>query len=1028
MQRWTLLVAAAMVATTSVAADAQQTGRITGSVTDSAGTQPLDRVTITVAGTSIAATTGADGRYTLNNVPAGAQQVRAQRLGFAALTQPVTVVAGQSATLNFRLAQQAVTLNTIVSIGYGTQERRTVTAAVSTVTSEQIKEIATADPIKAIQGRVPGVEIVSAGNLPGAAMNVRIRGVRSLTASNDPLYVVDGIPISGGIADFNPANIESIDILKDASATAVYGSRGANGVVLITTKNGAQAGRLNAQFTADMYWGSSRPYQLIDMMDMYEYTRMLQDAARYEQYVRRLTDPSAPSVCNDGEDIDCVLGNDILRAAYHAGRQTDWQRQILRTGQQRNFQGGFGGATQNTRFNLSGNFFDQQGLAIGQEFWRGNGAASVEHTLDRLRIGVSANVSRSVQDQGAGDGLWGGALAQTGFGAPYDDNGLLIAQPDGEPNTFNPVRTQQFFLNQFLRNRIFGSAFAEYRLLEGLNFRMNFGPDYSSQDNGQFIGPRATYPSNEDSRAQLRTNQTFAYTLDNLLQLSRDFGSKHHIDGTALYGIQKSRGTESFASAQQLPYDEQKWFALNTGANFQLSSNLSEWALESMMGRLSYTLLDRYTVSAAVRRDGSSRLAKGNKWATFPTFGAAWQLGDESFMQGISWLDALKVRGSYGATGNTAINPYQTQGALSRTLYNFGAANGFGYGPNAGNPANPDLKWEKTYQTDVGVEFGVFNNRVTGSVDYYKQNTKDLLMSRTLPTTSGYRSALQNIGETMNRGIELALSTVNLSNWRGLRWTTDFAWATNHNEIVKLATADTTGCPVNARPCDLNNGWFVGQPINNNNDAQRRVWYDYRKIGIWQQGQEAEAASYGNQFRPGEIRLEDANGDGRITPADRVILGNTYAKWTGSVYNRLAWRGFDLSALATVRWGYTMFDSFNDGTNQMMGRFGNIRTDYWTPENPSTTQPAPRRNGNVVPFSTTRAYRSGDHWRIRNITFGYEAPTSLASRIGADRIRLYATAQDPWFFSDYKGYDPENGTAGGAPAYRTLLIGANLGW
>jgi hypothetical protein len=295
-------------------------------------------------------------------------------------------------------------------------------------------------------------------------------------------------------------------------------------------------------------------------------------------------------------------------------------------------------------------------------------------------------------------------------------------------------------------------------------------------------------------------------------------------------------------------------------------------------------------------------------------------------------------------------------------------------------------------------------------------------------STTGYRSALQNIGQTRNTGLELALSTVNLQNWHGLTWTSDVNWAHNHNEIVKLATSDTTGCPVNARPCDLNNGWFVGQPINLNSDAQRRVWYDYRMIGIWQIPDSALARSFGSQFKPGEIRLLDVNGDGRITSADRIILGNSYPKWTASLYNRLTWKAVDLSALATWRWGYTLFDDFGTNTNSMQGRLGNIVTEYWTPERPSYTQPAPRLNGNVVPYSSTRGYLNGSHWRIRNVTLGYQVPGRLLQRVGADRMRVYATAQDPFFFSSYRGYDPENGTSGGAPSYRTLVVGANLAW
>jgi TonB-linked SusC/RagA family outer membrane protein len=1028
MRRWfVLLVLPLLLVAARRPAHAQgTTGGISGRVLDSVGMRPLQGARVSIVGTTQGAMTREDGSYLIAAVAAGTHTLRVNMIGYGAAERTVTVAAGQTATADFTLSRAAVQLEQVVVVGYGTQERERVTGAVATVQAQQIQETPTANPIKAIQGRVPGVEITSSNNLPGAPMNIRIRGVRSLTASNDPLFVVDGIPLSGGIGDFDPGSIENISILKDAAATAIYGSRGANGVVLITTKGGASAGRLRTQVSLDAYTGAQRPLQLIDMMNMQQYTEMLQAAARYQTFVNGLAGrPASDSICSA---VTCVLDRNELRAAWESGTQTDWQRAILRTGMQRNVQGSLNGNTASSRFNLSGSWFDQSGLAIGQSYDRGAALISADHQFGRLRLGLTANGARSTQDQGAGDGLWGTALAQTGFGAPTDAEGRLLAHPDGDAVAFNPLRTQEFFLNQFTRNRVFGSAFAQFTLLEGLDFRTNFGPDYTSEENGQFQGPDAIYPGHSDSRASLRNTQTFAYTVDNLLQLNRDLGSAHHVDGTLLYGVQRQRQTLDSASAQQLPYNEQRWYALNTGSNPIVRSNLSEWALESFMGRLSYTLLDRYTISGAVRRDGSSRLAEGNKWATFPSVGLAWQIGNESFMQRFGFLSALKLRGSYGVTGNTAIQPYQTQGALNRTVYNFGPTNGFGYGPDQGNPANPFLSWEKTYQSDVGLEFGVFADRVTGTVDYYRQNTRDLLMRRTLPVTSGYRSALQNIGETMNRGVEVGISTMNVRNWRGLQWTSDFNWASNHNEILKLATADTTGCPVGASPCDLNNAWFVGQPINISTDAQRRVWYDYKMIGIWQTPDSALARSFGTQFRPGEIRIADINGDNRITSADRVILGSTFPKWTGSVYNRVTWRGLDVSALATIRWDYTLFDDFGVNTNTMQGRLGNIVTDYWTPESPSASQPAPRLSGNVVPFSSTRGYQDGSHWRIRNVTLGYTVPARLSGRIRADRVRVYATAQDPVFFSDYEGYDPENGTSGGAPAYRTLLVGANFGW
>ena len=1018
MKRWLIIPVLALVAAGN--AMAQTTGRVVGTVTSEAGA-PIPGASVFIVGTSMGTLTAEDGRYLLNNVPVGARQVRVNIIGFAELTRSVEVVANQAVTADFRLTTQAVKLEGIVAVGYGTQQRRTVTGAVSSVKAQQLSEISTSDPVKAIQGRVPGVEIVSSNNLPGSSMNIRVRGVRSITATNEPLFVVDGVPIAGGISDFSPNAIASIEVLKDASATAIYGSRGANGVVLITTKTGAEAavGGRTTLFTMDVETGFRRPLQLVEMMNMDQYVALLQAGARY---------------LNQPDDVNSVLSNNKLRDAYNAGIETDWQDAILKTGNYSRVGLGMSGMLGNTRFNLSGNYTDEHGLAEGQDYNTASGVLSLEHTLKRLRLGVTLNAARNVQDAGAGEGLWGYALAQTGFGAPYDANGLLDPEPDGEPNAVNPVRAQELYFQQVTRNRIFASAFADLRLFDGLTYQLRFGPDITNVDRGIFQGPQTTYPKTDDSRGSFRKIHTFAYTLDNLLQLNKDFGV-HRVDGTLLYGIQKSTINQDSISAQRLPYPEQRWYALNTGTNTTVWSNLAEQALMSYMGRLSYTLMNRYTVSATVRRDGSSVLAEGRKWTTFPSVGVAWQIGDESFMDGLTAVTALKLRASRGLTGNSGIGPYQTQGALSYVPYNFGGTSAYGYGPNAGNPPNPNLGWEKTLKTDVGLDFGLFGNRVVGAFDWYLEETSDLLLNRQLPPTSGYTNALFNVGETKNSGIELSLSTVNLENWNGIRWTMDIAWARNRNEIVKLAEVQAAGCPTSA-PCDSNNGWFVGQPVNilrgfstdtfSTRDNQRRVFYDYKMIGIWQADEAAEAAAFGS--RPGEIKLLDANGDGRITPDDRVILGNTYPDWTGSLYNRFTWKSIDLSALITAKWGYTIYDGFGTNTNQMMGRFGNIVTEYWTPENPSNTQPAPRINGNPVPYGSTRGYLDGSHWRVRNITLGFTVPERYTSPLGVNNLRIYARAQDPFFVSDYRGYDPENGTAGGAPAYRTLLIGLNANW
>jgi TonB-linked SusC/RagA family outer membrane protein len=996
---------------------AQTTGRVTGIVRNEQG-QPIASANVVVQGTRIGALTGVDGRYTLSGVPFGRQTLVATLLGYGDATREVDVTADALPTVDFQLNVKAVQLEGLVAVGYGQQERRTVTGAVGTVRSDQLTELPTFNAIKAIQNRLPGVDITNAGNKPGDSVSIRIRGVRSISAGNEPLYVVDGVPIAGGIGDFNPDDIVSIDILKDAAATAIYGSRGSNGVVLVTTR-GAATGGVQTEFRAGVSYAGQSAYGLPTLMNNETYVAMLQAAAAYAGVS---AEPQA-------------LLNNVSYQAFLNGEHTDWQELIKRTGRQQNLQLGMNGITGNTRFNISGNYFDQTGTAVGLEFNRMTGSAAVDHVQGRLRLGVTANFTRSLQQVNGGDGLWGAARQQTGFGLPYAADGALITNPDGDPLAYNPLKLVEGRVSENRRDRLFASAFANFNLANGIDLRVNFGPDYTNASAGNFTGADVQFGGASFRTASYNQNSNFQFILDNLLQISRDLGPDHHVDATLLYGIQKSRNVFSNTSAQNIPYDEALYYAIGQGDNFIAASGLTETALESYMGRGVYTFRNRYTIMGAVRRDGASVLAPGNKWTTFPTVGVAWHLGDEAFMAGFGWLSSLKLRGSWGETGNAAIGAYQTQGALSNGKINFGTTTAPAYYPNPGNPANPDLGWEKTTKKDLGIEFGLFANRLNGNVDLYQEDTKDLLLTRSLPGTAGFNSALQNIGSTRNSGIELQLSSVNVQDWHGLRWQTDVSWAHNKNEITGLAFySDTTACPPVAPRCDANNGWFVGQPINTGGqtnplnangvftgDAQRRTWYDYQQIGVWQLGEEAEAARYG--LKPGQIRVLDVNDDGVINAQDRVLQGNTYPKWTASIYNRFSFKSFDLSVLANIRSGYKIWNTY---LPSLFGRYGQLQADYWTPTNPHNVNPSPNLNGNPIAFGNSRGYISGSHWRIRNIQLGYAMPTSLASRFGATSARLYATATEPYVSFEFDYFDPESGYAGGSPVYRTLLIGAEI--
>ena len=1015
MKPWKLFLVLTLAAAGPL--EAQATGRITGVVRNNEG-QPTASATVMVHGTNIGGLTSADGRYLLLQVPAGSYTVVASLIGYGDASATVDVVAGQTAQMDFQLQVRAVQLEGVTVVGYGTQLKRTVTGSVSTVNARQIAEIPTSNAIKAIQDRVPGVDVTNAGNKPGDGVSIRIRGVRSISAGNDPLYVVDGVPIAGGIEDFDPSNILSIDILKDAASTSIYGSRGANGVVLVTTKGAGSSG-VSTEFRAGATYAGQTAYGLPTLMDNDQYVAMLQAAAAYA------------GVNSDPQS----LLNNVAYQAYQSGQHTDWQDLIERTGYQKNFQLGMSGMSGNTRFNISGNYYDQTGTAVGLAFNRASGAASVDHTHGRLRLGVSGNFSHSLQTVNGGDGLWGAARQQTGFGAAFDDQGALITNPDGDPLAYNPLKLVEGRVSENRRDRLFASAFATFNLTNGVDLRVNFGPDYTQASAGNYTGADVQFGGASYRTASYNQNTNFQYILDNMLQVNRDIGAEHHVDATLLYGIQKSRYTFGNESAQHIPYDEALFYSIGQGDNYQATSGLTESALKSYMGRVVYTYLDRYTIMGAVRRDGASVLAPGKKWTTFPTVGVAWQLGDEAFMQGLTWLSSMKVRASYGKVGNAAINPYQTQGALSSGKINFGSITTPVYYPNPNNPANPDLGWEKTAKSDAAVEFGLFGNRVTGSADWYRENTSDLLLTRSLPGTSGYSSALQNIGSTRNSGVELQISSINAQDWHGLRWNTDLSFAHNKNEITGLAFySDSTACPAQAPQCDANNGWFVGEPINtggqtnplNSNgaftgDPQRRTWYDYKQIGVWQLGEETEAAVYGS--KPGQIRILDVNNDGIINARDLVLQGNTYPKWTASIYNRLSFGNFDLSALVNIRWGYTIWNTF---LPSLFGRYGQLQSDYWTPTNADNVNPSPNLNGNPIAYGSSRGYISGSHWRIRTIQLGYTMPRDMAARFRANSFRIYATATEPYVHYKYDYFDPESGYAGGSPVYRTLLIGADV--
>jgi TonB-linked SusC/RagA family outer membrane protein len=459
-----------------------------------------------------------------------------------------------------------------------------------------------------------------------------------------------------------------------------------------------------------------------------------------------------------------------------------------------------------------------------------------------------------------------------------------------------------------------------------------------------------------------------------------------------------------------LPYEHQKFFDLGSGLKPDwLGSGLRVWAMQSFMARVNYTFKDRYLFTVTSRLDGSSRLAAGRKYGLFPSVAVAWRLSEEGLIRRSRVFSDLKLRASYGLTGNTAIDPYQTEGSLTRTMYSFLDQPAVGFRP--GRLPNPNLKWERTGQLDVGLEFTMLNNRLSGSVDFYRADTRDLIMDRQLPPTSGYSSILENVGSTRNSGLEIALSTLVVQDWHGVRWNVDFNAATNRNRIVHLSSGLLA---------DPGNKWFVGHPIS--------VSYDYQFGGIWQiqDSISGEAQRYGR--RPGQIRVVDQNGDGKIDDKDRIILGTTFPRWTASMTHRLDWKGLDVSVMAVARLDFLVQDSLRSGgQSTLAGRYNNINVDYWTPTNPSNTEPRPNAAQENPDFGGIRGYGDGSFIKVRTITVGFTLPTRVVAALRGRSLRVYATALDPFMFTQFRGIDPESGLNAGVPSYRTLIMGITLG-
>lgn len=984
------------------------TKEISGIVTDTSG-EALIGVSIFEIGTNNGTVTDIDGQYKLR--VSSSAVLRFSYLGF----EPVdVVVAGQSA-INLKMNEQRTDLDEIVVVGYGAVKKRDLTGSVASISSAKLLQSPALSATEAIQGKVAGVLVLNSSWTPGATPSILIRGKRSINASNDPLYVIDGIPVSTAPNMFSVGDIESIDILKDASATAIYGSRGANGVILITTKKGKSG---KAQVSYNGYYGLQTIQNELKFMNGAEYADYVREAYR----AQGLYDSSVPNLELD-KTVYAFNQDDYawqsVAMAYDANGNYDpskvrsgalWWNDVERTGVVTDHQLSVKGGNEKAQYSLGVTYYKNEGVYKQQDYSRYSIDASTDiEVTNWLKVGGQSHFIYSMQNRGT---AFQNSWRVNPLGKLYEEDGTLTLTTSGsDTQWWNPLQYLEpnAVVNPLKIRRFSGSYYGEIKLpLDGLRYRANIGVDFHSRQDYAFASANArTGTINQATNA---TQDTYTYTLENLLYYDKKIGL-HSLGATLLQSAERSKSESLSITGQGFPSDGLLYNYMASATTLTAyDSNSQVWSLASFMGRLNYNYNSKYYATISMRYDGSSRLADGHKWVSFPAFALAWRMNEEPFLKTFTELDNLKLRLGYGVTANTAISPYQTKGVLTKKNYNYGENKVIGY--TSSTLPDKSLTWETTRQWNSGLDFSFFKGRINGVIDLYLQNTKDLLLSRQLPVVSGYSSILTNIGSTKNKGLEVTLSTVNLQT-KDFMWSTDFMYSTNKEEIVEL---------YNGKVDDIGNSWFIGRALD--------VYYDYEKIGIWQNTPEdlAEIAEFnknGHKFKPGMIKINDLNGDHKITADDdRKIIGQSRPKHIFNLSNTFTYKGFDFNIVAYATLGGMLSDAVR--VNHQAYRNNSVKLDYWTPTNPTNAYPRPDKEYDNILYESSLYYKKSDFLRIKTITLGYSLPKDIVNKANLSNCRLYFTAQNPFVFTNFDGVDPEGATSYSAPSVSSWIFGLNL--
>ncbi|GAB3649916.1 TonB-dependent receptor [Echinicola sediminis] len=953
---------------------------------------PLPGAAILEKNTTNGTVTDIDGQFSLN-VSGPNAVLEISYVGF--LKQEV-LLNGRS-KIDVVLSTDMESLEEVVVVGYGTVKKSDLTGSVASVSSEELNKTPISSLDQGLQGRVAGVEITQNSGAPGGAASVKIRGGNSLSTSNEPLYVIDGFPIVAGgsapgstgpqnseggqlnpLATINPNDIASIEVLKDASATSIYGARGANGVILITTKKG-ERGKTKINYNS--YYGVQDITKKLDLMNSEQFLEL-----------NNLINPGA---------LDGI--------EYH---DTDWQDVIFRKAPIQNHQLSFAGGSEKTLFNLSFNYFSQDGIIENSDFERISSRLNLENELhDRVKIGVNLNYNYVVSNgaitgsryESENTGTVTAALFAPPIFSPYTDQGDYTYFGDINSNfelAANPLALTQV-LNRSTNTRLLSNFYVNVEIAKGLTYRGNIGVDIFHDRKDSYTGTDLPLGRLNGGVAGIGNLDQNSLIHESVLNYSKKIGEVHDFNITGVFSTQRFTGVNALAGGSELSTDLLVNNNLGLVSNRDVSSNKSSWRLDSWTGRLNYILFDKYLFTLTGRADGSSRFGQNNKWGFFPSAAFAWRAKEEAFLINSELISDLKLRMSYGVTGNANIPLYQSFPRLtSGSNYNFGQALNIGISP--AGVANPDIKWERTNQVDVGMDIGFLDNRLMLTLDYYHKQTKDLLISRRIPASSGFNTVFGNFGEIENKGVELGVNAVVVD--KAFTWEVSGNFSRNRNKILKITGEVDEVIPTG----DGGVGAFangsllkVGYPVG--------TFYGYVWDGIWQTTDDI-AGSHMPSAQPGDAKYADVNGDGSFSAADRKIIGDPNPDYIFGFTNNFRYKGFDLSVFLQGNVGNDVFfnrrmliESATFGSNQLAAV-----VNHWSPENPSNDYVRPSQSGRLL--QSSKYIEDGSFVRLKNVQLGYTFGLEQVNWLS--RLRLYTSLTNLVTWTDYSGYDPELNTTG----------------